>query len=60
MTKLTFTTQDGEYSITDNRDDLNLNEVMENLVVGVLLAAGYQPISVSEYFPEILSVNKQE
>ena len=49
MTSITFYSQYGEYSITVNKDDMNMEEIMGELVRPLLLAAGFQPENISEY-----------
>ena len=52
MTSITLSTQHGNYTISLPKDDMNINEVMQELVKPVLLAATYQPESINEYIPE--------
>ena len=51
MTTLSAKTQYGEYSVSDNREYLDIDGVME-LVRCLLLAMGYAPEVVGEWFDE--------
>ena len=52
MTSITLSTQDGNYTISLPKDDMNIDEVMQELIKPVLLAATYQPENINEYIPE--------
>ena len=52
MTSITFSTQDGTFTISLPKKDMNIDEVMQELVKPVLLAATYQPENINDYIPE--------
>lgn len=52
MTSITLSTQDGNYTISLGKDDMNMEEVMGDLIRPLLLAAGYQPETISEYIEQ--------
>jgi hypothetical protein len=52
MTSITFCNQHGNFTISLPKDDMNLNEVMQELIKPVLLAATYQPENINEYIPD--------
>jgi hypothetical protein len=48
-TKLTLSNENGEYAVHVRIGEMNIGEMFENLIVPVLLAAGYSPTVVDEY-----------
>jgi hypothetical protein len=52
MTSITFCNQNGNYTISLPKDDMTVDEVMQELVKPVLLAVTYQPENINEYIPE--------
>jgi hypothetical protein len=48
MTRIELKTKYGSYIVEVNEDDLDIYEVVEQLVVPVLTAAGYAPDNVRE------------
>ena len=52
MTSIEYVNEYGCFTISLPKDDMTINEVMQELVKPVLLAATYQPESINEYIPE--------
>jgi hypothetical protein len=52
MTSITFCNQHGNFTISLPKDDMIINEVMQELVKPVLLAATYQPENINEYISD--------
>ena len=52
MTSLTFRTQDGTFTINLPKNEMTVDEVMQELVKPILLAATYQSENINEYIPE--------
>jgi hypothetical protein len=52
MTSITLSTQYGNYTISLGTDDLDMEHMIVELVVPLLLAAGYQPDTIKEWIPE--------
>ena len=53
MTSITFKNEYGEYTVTLKDNIVSLDDVMQELVKPVLLAATYQPGNINEYIPEV-------
>ena len=49
MAKITYTNECITVSIEDLENDVTLDEIMQNLIVPLLLAIGYQPENINEY-----------
>ena len=49
MSKITLENQYGEYSVSTKKEDLHIAEMFDDLVIPVLLAAGYHQGSIDEY-----------
>ena len=52
MTSLTLTNDDGTYSVVVRQGNLTAQQFVDDLVRGVMLAAGYHPKSVDEAIPK--------
>lgn len=52
MARLTYEAYGKKTLIEVDFDDLDLNDMFESLIIPMLLAAGYQQKSISEYFGE--------
>ena len=52
MTSIEFENEYGRYTISMEEDIVQIDNVMQELVKPLLLAAGFQPESVSEYIPD--------
>jgi len=48
MTKLTFETREGTYSIETKQDTVVFDQILEELIVPVFLAAGFAEKTVKE------------
>ena len=48
-TRITLTTCYGEFSVSTNRDDLDLADTFAKLIEPMLLAAGYSQESIDAY-----------
>ena len=51
--RIVFTNENGYYSIFVKRTYMSLGDVLENLIVPTLLAAGYNKSTISEYIPTL-------
>lgn len=49
MTKITIEDQYGRYLVELNKDDLNIQEVFEELIVPALLACGFSSETINKY-----------
>ena len=50
--KITLKHYDQEITIENEHDDLSIDNIMQDLIRPLLLAAGFQPKSIAEYFEE--------
>ena len=53
MTSITLYNQYGDYTISLNEDDLNMDDMFSELIKPLLLAAGYQPENIDEYLSQV-------
>jgi len=51
MTKITLETINGYFTVELSEDVVFLDDVMQDLVKPILLAAGYQPENINDYIP---------
>lgn len=52
MTTLELTNADGSFCVSLQKDCATIEEIHEFLVVPVLLAAGYQPETIREFYDD--------
>ena len=49
-TSVTLKTEYGDYSVSVKKTGLDIHEVMDELIKPLLLAAGYHPNNINDYF----------